>query len=141
MHIQAALDHYLRQLAADGRSVHTQAQAKRQIGLLVAWLEAGGGPTDVAQLGHEDVARFLASATARKTATGGPRKPSSANVLRTMLRVFGRYLVDAGYAPTNVARLVRLARCGKRPPRALSDDEVWPAWYEALTLTHADVPV
>ena len=124
MHIQAALDRYILQLRADGRSPHTQAQVRRQVGLLIRWLEAGGGPTDVARIDHEHLAQFLASATARKTQTGGPRKASSGNVLRTVVRQFFKYAHNAGYTTSYAARLVRLARCGKRPPRALSDAEV-----------------
>jgi site-specific recombinase XerD len=124
MHLQDALDRYLAQLAADGRSPHTVASVRRHVGLLVRWAAGGSAPTDIARLSHEDVARFLGSPALTRTATGQPRKATSANTARTALRVFFRYVADAGYAPTNAARLVRLARTGAPPPRTLAEDEV-----------------
>jgi integrase/recombinase XerC len=124
MHLAAALDRYLAQLAADGRSPHTVQSARRHIGLLVRWAADGHAPTDIADLSHEDVARFLISPALTRTADGRPRKATSANTARTAIRVFFRYATDAGYAPTNAARLVRLARTGAPPPRTLAEDEV-----------------
>jgi integrase/recombinase XerD len=124
MSIQDALTRYMRQLQADGRSSHTVAQARRLIGMLVRWLEDGGGPTDVRRLRHEHVAAFLVSPVLTRTRQGRPRKASSANAIRTALRQFGRWLVDAAYTRENPCRLVRLARCSPAPPRSLSDGEI-----------------
>ena len=124
MHAREALDAYATQLAADGRAPATVKQARLLIGAFVAWLEDGSGSTDVADLGHEDVARFLTSDAALLRRDGQPKKASSANALRTALRQWGRFLVDAGYTPTNPTRLVRLARTSPAPPRGLSKDEV-----------------
>ena len=124
MHIRDALLRYTRQLTADGRSPHTVNQARRLVALLAAWLDDGHGPTDVKQLRHEHIATFLVAPVVTRTRNGRTRKASSANAVRTALRQFGRWLVDAGYAPQNPCRLVRLARCSPAPPRSLSDDEI-----------------
>lgn len=117
MLITEALDRYLMQLQADGRSHHTIAQARRHVRLFAAWW----GDRPVEDVRHEDAARFLASAVACRRADGAPRKPASGNALRSSLKTFFAYVHGAGYAPTNAARLVRRARCGPRAPRALSD--------------------
>lgn len=122
--IRAALDRYALQLQADGRSPHTVAQARRVIGALATWLEASGVPADIERLGHEDLARYLASPAAQRRPDGRARKASSGNATRTVMRTFFRYAADAGYTPANVARLVRLARTGAPPPRTLTDEEV-----------------
>jgi site-specific recombinase XerC len=43
--------------------------------------------------------------------------------MRSSLRGFFAYLHEAGYIPTNPARLLRRALCSPPPPRALTDDE------------------
>ena len=45
------------------------------------------------------------------------------NAMRTSLRVFFRYLHEAGEIGQNPARLVRRAICGTPPPRSLTEDE------------------
>lgn len=124
MHVQEALDRYVTQLQADGRSPHTVGQARRLVGQLVCWMEEGHGPTEVRRLGHEHVAAFLVSPVVTRTQDGRPRKASSGNAIRSALRQFGRWVVDAGYTSQNPARLVRLARHSPAPPRSLSNVEV-----------------
>lgn len=75
MLITEALDLYLTQLSADGRSQHTIAQARRHVRLFAAWW----GERAVKGVGHADVARFLASAVACRRADGAPRKVTSWN--------------------------------------------------------------
>lgn len=120
MRITQALDAYAIQLEADGRSPLTVAQARRHVRMLAHFLE----DPPVATVRHEDVARFLASDVVRKRADGCPRKPASANALRSSLRAFLSYVHASGLAPTNAARLVRRAKCGPSKPRALTDGEV-----------------
>jgi integrase/recombinase XerD len=96
----------------------------RLVGLLARWLAEGNGPTDLRRIRHEHVAAFLVSSVVLRTREGRPRKASSANTLRTALRQFGRWLVDAGYTAQNPFRLVRLARTSPAPPRSLSDEDV-----------------
>lgn len=123
MRIQEALDRYLLQLRADGRSSHTIGQARRHVRLLARWLDEVGHGGIVDQVGHEDVARFLASSAVLYRADGKPRKATSANALRSSLRAFFAFVRAAGYAPANAARLVRRAIVGEKVPRALSEAE------------------
>jgi site-specific recombinase XerC len=119
MRIQEALDRYLLQLEADGRSPHTRAQYARHVGLLAAWLN----DPDVDLVDHELLARFLVSEAARLRPDGKPKKAAALNCLRSSLRTFWAWAHAAGYVARNPARLIRRARCGPPPPRALSDDE------------------
>jgi len=119
MQIEDALGAFVRQLEADGRSEHTIRQYQRHVRSLARWL----GDRDVDEIEHEDVARFLSSPAVRDAQGGGRRKPTSANAIRTSLRCFFAFVHDAGYASANPARLVRRARCGSPPPRALSEAE------------------
>jgi site-specific recombinase XerD len=123
MRLQDALDRFLVQLAADGRSPHTIAQYRRHVTAFGVWLPHGGSRRSVARIGHEDVAAFLAAPVARTAACGGLKRAISMNAMRTSLRVFFRYLHEAGIVPQNPARLVRRAVCSPPPPRSLSAAE------------------
>jgi integrase/recombinase XerC len=123
MNLQDALDRFLVQLEADGRSPHTIAQYRRHVSAFAAWLQQGGPGRHVAAIGHEDVAAFLAAPVARTAAHGGPKRAISMNAMRTSLRVFFRYLHEAGVVAQNPARLVRRAMCAPPPPRAFTNDE------------------
>ena len=70
MLISAALDRYVLQLQADGRSEHTINQAQRHVRLLDAWF---GEDREVETIAHEDLARFLTSDVVRCRADGKPR--------------------------------------------------------------------
>lgn len=117
MRVSEALAEYVVQLEADGRSEHTVKQAARHVRALERW----AGDPDVTSVGHELVARFLASAAVRERQGGGVRKPSSANAIRSSLRGFFSFVHAAGYAPANAARLVRRARTRIGPPRGVGD--------------------
>lgn len=124
MQIQAALDQFLVQLEADGRSPHTRAQYNRHTRKLAEWLRTAGHSGDIADVTHQDLARFLVSPDARERETDArPKKATTANALRTSLRCFFRYLHAAGYIAADPTRLVRRAICSPSPPRALTDDE------------------
>jgi integrase/recombinase XerC len=118
MRIEQALEKYVLQLRGNGRSDHTIGQVRRHVRLFEEWL---AGDDDLAAIDHETVAEFLASATVTKRADGRPRKPTSANALRSSLRCFFSFVHAAGYATTNPARLVQRARCDHRDPKALGD--------------------
>lgn len=120
MRVQQALELFLTQLRADGRSPHTVAQNRRHVRLFIGQV----GDVEVATLTHEHVASFCASSVMVKRADGGARKPSSGNSLRSSLRNFLGYLHAAGFTAANVGRLIRRARCAPPRPRALSDAEV-----------------
>lgn len=117
MKLDELLAEYLLQLEADGRSSHTVRQAERHGKLLAAFL----GEREVGDVMHQDVARFLTSAMALRTPDGRAKKPASANALRSSIRCLFAFAHAAGYVGANPARLVRRARCGSPPPRALSD--------------------
>lgn len=138
MHLQDALDRFVIQLEADGRSPHTLAQYRRHITLLGSWLALEGLCDDVDDLSHEVLARFLVAPQARTARLGGSKKATSMNALRSSLRAFFSYCRDAGWCRENPARLIRRARCGAPPPRGLSDQD-----RERLmdTLTVAQGPV
>jgi site-specific recombinase XerC len=123
MDIKDALQRYLTQLKADGRSIHTALQYERHVTLLAAWLVGRGHSGAVEDIDHETLAQFLASPAARERPDHKTKKATSANALRTSLRTFFRYCHDGGYTRSNPARLIRRALCGSPPPRALSDEE------------------
>ncbi len=119
VHISEALDTFVVQLRADGRVGSTIDQYRRHVGLLARWLAETGGPTEVERIQHQDLARFLSSPVVQCRHDGQPRKATSANGLRTSLRCFFAFVFDAGFTERNAGRLVRRAKCGTPPPRAL----------------------
>jgi integrase/recombinase XerC len=123
MRIERALEKYVLQLKGNGRSEHTVAQVRRHVRLFEAWLESEDESTELAAIDHEHVALFLASDTVTKRSDGRPRKPTSANALRSSLRCFFGFAHAAGYASANPARLVQRARCDHREPKALPDGD------------------
>ncbi len=119
MSIDDALDAYLLQLEADGRSRHTIGQARRHVGLFARWAGCAGACGNVRKIGHQDVARFLTSTEARTRPDGGLKKASSVNALRSSLRAFFAYAHASGLTETNPARLVKRAKTGAPPPRTI----------------------
>jgi site-specific recombinase XerD len=115
MNLQEAIDAYVLQLDADGRSQHTIGQARRHLRLFAANAPAELTPTTVAT--------FFASDAARIRPDGRPKRATSVNALRSSIRTFFAYAHAAGWTPTNPARLLRRARTGTPPPRALSEAE------------------
>src|SRR5262249_9982832 len=97
MDIKDALDRYLTQLKADGRSPHTSAQYQRHVTLLAVWLDERGHGGAVEEIDHETLAQFLASPAARERPDHKTKKATSTNALRTSLRTFFRYCHDGGY--------------------------------------------
>ena len=61
MTIDDALQRFLLQLGADGRSPHTIGQYRRHVRVLAAWWRDVGHSGDVSAIAHEDIARFLSS--------------------------------------------------------------------------------
>ncbi len=123
MRIQHALERFLLQLEADGRSPHTVGQYRRHVLLFAAWLDREDRSGRVVDVTTDDLAAFLASDTVRNTAAGRTRKPGSANALRGSLRGFFCYLVRAEVLARDPSRLVRRAICAPPPPRALRPAE------------------
>ena len=93
------------------------------IRLLNASLRYVGHSRAIEDLGHEDVAEFLAAPLARTRPDGGRKKATSENALRSSLRGFFRYLHRAGYIARDPTRLLRQAVCGTPPPDSLTDGD------------------
>jgi site-specific recombinase XerD len=123
MHVQAALQGFLVQLEADGRSAHTRKQYQRHVVAFTRWLTGNHRETDIANLTPSTVAEFFGSDAARISARGGPKRATSTNAMRTSIRCFAAHLHAAGLVTTNPARLLRPARCAPPPPKALRPDE------------------
>lgn len=123
MRLQDALQEFLLQTEADGRSPHTIRQYHRHVSALIGWLSSTGSGTDVADLTPGLIARFFADGAARASCRGGPKKATSLNTMRTSIRCFCVYLRDAGLVAANPARLLRRARCTPPRPRALREHE------------------
>ncbi len=82
MQIDGALERFLIQLDADGRSQHTIRQYRRHVRLFAAWCADVGHTGAIGAISHEDIARFLASPQARTRPDGRAKKATSVNVLR-----------------------------------------------------------
>src|SRR5262249_35063050 len=123
MQLQAALQAFLLQLEAAGRSPHTIGQYRRHGKALVNWLAATGASASVADLKPEILARFFAADAAKKSCRGGPKRAVSLNAMRTSIRCFAAHLHQSGLVAANPARLLRRARCAPPPPKALRLDE------------------
>lgn len=119
MLFEDAVQLYLMQLFADGRSVHTRLQYGRHLRLLADYLREHR----IEEVLHVDLAKFLTSKVATHTASGKAKKASSVNALRSTIKTFFGYLATARFIPSNPALLVRRARMGSPAPRALSDGE------------------
>lgn len=123
MQLEEALEMYEVQLQADGRSEHTINQYRRHLGLFANWLRGERRGAELESLDPPSLAGFLVSELALVAASGVPKKPSTLNALRSSLRTFFAYLHAAGVTPANPARLIRRARVGASPPRALKPEE------------------
>ncbi|MBI5434851.1 MAG: tyrosine-type recombinase/integrase [Planctomycetes bacterium] len=121
MRLHDALDQFVLQLQADGRSEHTLGNYRRHVALLARWL---GANDDLDEVTPQTLARFLTSDVARLDANGVARSASTVNALRTSLRVFFGWLHGAGLVRTNAARMVRRAICSPPPPKTLADQEI-----------------
>ena len=119
MLFEDAVQLYLVQLMADGRSVHTRLQYGRHLRLLGHYLREHR----IEEVLHVDLAQFLSSRVATHTAEGRAKKASAVNALRSSIKTFFGYLSTARFIPSNPALLVRRARTGSPAPRSLSDGD------------------
>ena len=94
MHIELALQKFVVQLDADGRSRHTIGQYRRHVRLLVRWAADVGHGCEIEAFTHESLAAFLASPVARTRPGGGLKMASSVNCLRASTRGFFAYLIS-----------------------------------------------
>ncbi|HYC76990.1 MAG TPA: tyrosine-type recombinase/integrase [Planctomycetota bacterium] len=116
MNLQEAIASFEVQLRADGRSEHTVKQYGRH---LRAFSKTVDGPFEA--ITPATVAAFMNGVDARTRPDGAPKRATSVNALRSSLRTFFAYANAAGWTPTNPARLLRRARTGTPPPRAMTD--------------------
>ena len=123
MQIEDALACFETQLKADGRSVLTQKSYRRHLHALVRWTAGERLSGHVEDLRHEHLASFLASPVTNTRPDGGKKTATSMNALRSSVRVFFRYLHEAGFVEVNPARLIKRAITTPSPPRALTRHE------------------
>ncbi|MCX5799770.1 MAG: tyrosine-type recombinase/integrase [Candidatus Eisenbacteria bacterium] len=102
------------QLRADGKSERTRQAYLRDLDKLKCWL---GTDVSVTAINPDKLARFLADGN------GEPKSALTINRTKTALRVFFRFLTDAGYLAENPARLIRSTPTDRRVPSYLSIDE------------------
>lgn len=122
--IEDALEQFLLQLRADGRSEHTVLQYRRHVLCFIRWLVAAGEAAELRALDPQVLARFMVSTEAKTRPDGKPKKATAVNSLRSSLRGFSSYLHAAGLVQANPARLLRRAICSSRSSRALDEAEV-----------------
>jgi site-specific recombinase XerD len=115
MKLSTAIARFATQLRADGKSELTRQAYLRDLRKLAGWL---GRDTSVSSITPDSLARFLVRETAN-----GRRAPLSVNRTKTALRVFFRFLTDAGHISENPARLIRSSPTDRRVPSYLSAAE------------------
>src|SRR5262245_45262369 len=120
MRITKALEQFVLQLEANGRSRHTIGQYRRHVAELVRWLAP---EDDLRCVDNQTIARFLASPESRTRPDGRMRKTCVVNALRGSPKNFFGYCAAAGLIERDPSRLIRRARCGAPPPRTLSEDD------------------
>jgi len=121
MKLEAAITGFARQQAADGRSKHTRAAYRRDLGALGRWL---GGNPDIRRITPDALARFLVSDDVLLTRSGSSRKPITVNRTKSALRSFFAFCVDSGWIKDNPARLIRSSRTTAREPATLTEMEI-----------------
>ena len=114
MKLSTAIKRFDTQLTADGKSERTRQAYLRDLGKLKCWLKRD---VEVTTIAPDTLARFLADGN------GGPSSALTINRTKTALRVFFRFLTDAGYLANNPARLIRSTPTDRRVPSYLSSDE------------------
>lgn len=113
MKLSTAIARFDTQLRADGRSQRTRQAYLRDLQKLWVWL---GKDVLVTAIAPDSLACFLADGDGRQAAL-------TVNRTKTALRVFFRYLTDAGHVSDNPARLIRSTPTDRRVPGYLSADE------------------
>ena len=121
MNIANAVDRFTRQLAANGRSGHTQAAYRRDLEGLGRWI---GGKGDLGKITPDLLARFLTSDAVLLTPDGQPRSPMSVNRTKSALRSFFAFCVESGWMRENPARLIRSTPTSPKEPTLLSEEDI-----------------
>ena len=121
MEIEQALDQFILQLRANGRSEHTVAQYARTVRSLARWTAHEGLSQDLSGYSQDTVARFLSSGHALLRPDGERKKQSSVNAMRSSIKCFSAYLHKSGLTSLDAGHLVRRAVCTEAPPVTLSE--------------------
>ena len=121
MNIANAVDRFTRQLAANGRSGHTQAAYRRDLEGLGRWM---GGKGELGKITPDILARFLTSDTVLLMPDGQPRSPMSVNRTKSALRSFFAFCVESGWMRENPARLIRSTPTSPKEPTLLSEEDI-----------------
>ena len=121
MKLKTAILRFDRQLAANGRSGHTRAAYRRDLGALAGWL---GGNPGLGRIGPDDLARLLTSKQVLLTPTGRARAAISVNRTKSALRSFFAFCVESGFLRENPARLIRSSPTGTKAPATLTEGEI-----------------
>ena len=72
----------------------------------------------------QHLTRYLTSKSFTHMGSGKPRATITMNRMKSALRTFFQFLMDAGYIKDNPARLIRLAKSSRKPPATLSEPEI-----------------
>jgi len=120
MRLKAAMIRFDRQLAANGRSVHTRVAYWRDLRNFAEWF----GNQSVNRVKPDDLARFLTSKQVLLRSDSQPRKPITVNRTKSALRSFFAFCVESGWVKENPARLVRSSPATPKEPGTLSKPEI-----------------
>jgi len=114
MRLSTAIGRFDTQLRADGKSEHTRTAYLRDLKRFKTWL---GNDPDIGTINSNTLARYLAS--------GGRRYQAaiSINRTKTALRMFFKFLADAGYIKSNPARLIKNGRAQPKTPEHITATE------------------
>ncbi len=121
MNIASAVDRFTRQLAANGRSGHTQAAYRQDLEGLGRWM---GKKPGLSAVTPDLLARFLISDAALCMQDGQPRSPMSVNRTKSALRSFFAFCVESGWMRENPARLIRSTPTSPKEPTLLSEEDI-----------------
>ena len=117
MHIQKAIGKFLEHLRANERSIHTQTSYQRDLNTFSRWLTVNHLSTDMRKVTPETILQFFQSEEATLKQDGTPRRSSSVNRLKLVMKSFCAYCEQAWIIKKSPARVVRC----KKERRPLTD--------------------
>jgi integrase/recombinase XerC len=121
MRLSETIPLFTRQLAANGRSGHTQAAYLRDLQALSRWL---GEDPDLSAITPDHLARFLISDMVHCTPDGRMRAAISVNRTKSAIRSYFAFCVESGFLEQNPARLIRSSPATPKEPSCLEAGEI-----------------
>jgi site-specific recombinase XerD len=115
MRLSTAIRRFDTQMRADGKSEHTRGAYLRDLAGFKDWLS---DDPDIVTITPDTLAGHLTS----EVLTGKPA--ITLNRTKTALRMFFKFLADAGHIESNPARLIRNGRTEPKTPEHLTPQEV-----------------